>query len=175
MLYSLPSLSPYATIRKAHGHQGEVTVSLEDEAYWELDPTHLFILVDHIPVPFEVVNIRGDASRLILKLSQIRTDKEADKYKGQQLLVDSALLASVKRETSNDRALIGIEVYHPEAGFIGTIMDIDTSTPNVLLLLKTKEEEKEIYLPLVDEWILDFAPDDKGTLLYNCPKGLLIL
>lgn len=174
-MYTIPLLASYGSVRKIHGHRGEVVIDLEDESLFDLDPDFIFVEREGIPVPFAVEFLRGDVSRLICKFARVSTDVEAETLRGAKLFIPEAdLPEDFESEDSIDSYIVGYEIRHPKSGVIGEVLDLDTSTPNVLLLIKSAEEGRELLLPFVEDWVIDLDEEGK-TMTYDCPLDLLTL
>ena len=66
---------------------------------------------------------------------------------------------------------IGFEVDDEKYGTIGTIVDVDTTTINTLLVIEGLEEE-EILIPAQESFIVGVDTDER-VLVVNLPEGLL--
>ena len=171
-MYELPNITPFGFIRKLHGHRGEVVIELVSEELYGSDPVFLFVEIEGIPVPFEVESLRGDLSRLILKLSRVDSEEEASKLRGCRLLIDKDDLPPTFEDWPEEAApLEGYKVYHPALGFLGKIYDVDDSTENVLLLIIRDKDRKQLILPFVEEWIVSID-DEEQKIIYDYPPEL---
>ena len=173
-MYELPVLIPYGFIRKLHGHQGEMVVELLSEDLFDAEPEYLFLEIEGIPVPFAVESLRGDISRLILKLDRVDSEEEASAYRGCKVLVSKSDLSTHEFETDEDDDIIGFNLIHPEDGPLGVVSDIDDTTENVLLLIKQDRDGADIILPLVEDWIVS-VNEDTREIVYDYPPGLIVL
>ena len=172
-MYRIPPLIPYGSVRKTHGHRGEVVIDLAREELFDLDPKFLFVEIDGIPVPFQVESLRGDLSRLICCFTRVNGEEEANRLRGSRLLIPG----DEKEETDDSESVpnvVGYTVRHPHIGTIGTVVDIDDTTTNILLLIQTADAGDEVMLPLVEEWITDID-EKKHIFTYDFPPSLLSL
>ncbi|MDO5017461.1 MAG: hypothetical protein Q4E10_03750 [Porphyromonas sp.] len=169
-------LTPYGTIRKTHGHQGEIVVGLVDDSYLDLDPVFLFLVRDEIPVPYRVLDIRGTADRLIISLDGITDLSSAEETVGHALLI--ALSELPQSETPLPRTLtnFGIdrwELYHTDGAFIGQVVEVEESTSNRLLVVEQTDGTR-VLIPFAEEWLTDIVPE-RHTLTLDFPLDLLEL
>lgn len=172
-----PTLLPqdfanYGKVRKTHGHQGELGISLDSEVLWELDPEFLFPIIDEIAIPFQVESIKGNSSQLIIKLQGIDDLSSAEKLVGCKLMI-------LKRELpetieTNHLDLIGYTLTHVDGETIGSVISIDDTTLNTLLLVEQGDANKSVTIPLVDEWIVHIDESEQ-TIMLDFPKELLDL
>ncbi|MDO4190308.1 MAG: 16S rRNA processing protein RimM [Bacteroidales bacterium] len=167
-MIELQSLLPIGKFTKPHGLKGEVALSLT--ADFDVEACECVIVpIEGIPVPFFVNDIRGKGlETLLFSIDDIDTADKAKMLCGPTVYVDKSLALS--DEDDNDvmpvDMLIGFRMIDKHAGDIGVITDVDTSTPNVLLLVDDK------MIPAADEYIV--ALDEKNRRLeVELPEGLL--
>lgn len=171
-MYDIPKLFPYGFIRKTHGHKGEVIIELEDENLFDLDPDFLFVEIEGIRIPFAVDSLRGVPERLICKFEQVSTEEEGDRLRGARLFIPAESLSEAEdSDDGEDMDIIGLKVVHPKGGLLGEIVDIDDSTENELLLVRSDSDGREVLLPFVSEWV-QYVDEKKGELFYDYPEEL---
>ena len=68
---------------------------------------------------------------------------------------------------------IGYKIYEQNKDLIGEIIDYDDSTENALFIVRTGEEEI-VYIPIVEDFIVDINNIDKNVTM-ALPSGLLDL
>lgn len=165
-------LRPYGTIRRTHGHRGDLVISVLTEELFQLDPHFLFAVVDEIPIPLEIEEMKGTKEQLIVTFSRIDTMNEAEKWVGKSVMIHDEEIPE-HLELSQSSLLLGVRVLHPTLNHIGSIVHLDDSTSNLLLTIEGADS-KDILIPLVEEWIISFDADKKELLL-NFPQELLEL
>lgn len=168
-------LIPYGRIRKTHGYQGAVIIALDSEYVYELEPEFLFIAIDEIPVPFRVDDMRGSMDQWIVSLEGIQNLEHSDPLVGFQVYVHR----EERHHNSNDsdqillyHTLVGFTLKHANGIDIGTVVYLDTSTAN--LLLTVDRPSGEVYIPLVEEWVVGLD-EKKQSITMNFPMQLLEL
>lgn len=167
----------YGLVRKTHGHKGNIVLSLENEGMLDLEPDFLFIEREGIPVPFRVIEMTGTKDHLITTLSRLSSSEEADLLRGAKVYVTQELYdTQVVIEDLEELSLyhlLGYAIKHTSGEHIGELSGIDESTANILLIL-TSPEGEYIYIPFVEEWIVDID-HTKKIMTIDCPTEILTL
>lgn len=70
--------------------------------------------------------------------------------------------------------LVGFRVTSPDGRLNGEIIDVDDTTVNLLLVIRTDADSKTVLLPPADEFILSLDPQAR-TIEIDPPAGLLDL
>lgn len=164
-------LMPYGKVRRTHGHQGEVSIALASPTLEETDPIFLFLLIDEIPVPYRVASIRGGGEQFIVGFEGVDTLSEAEQLVGLRVLIHQEELPEESK--GHPTAINGYELCHSNGDTIGTIIDIDDGTANILILVE-RQNHTQITIPLVEEWITDID-DSNRVITMDFPLDLLDL
>lgn len=174
---------------KPHGLKGELNVILEYDADILEEEYPIIVELDGIYVPFYIESIRpkGHFSSLI-KIEGIDSIDEAKKFVNKIFYLRRSDVADflnvTEEEIESDTDLIGFKVYDKTFGYIGTVEDVDTSSENVLLLVRPEVESDAegtkdvIYIPLSEDLIEEVTEDkDNGIseIHLDLPQGLLDL
>jgi 16S rRNA processing protein RimM len=164
------------SFQKTHGLAGELNALLDVEEDY-VDAGHPFIMVvEGIPVPFypESIRTKGKKSYLV-KLDGIDNQNEAQAFVNKAIyglrsdLID--YFDTDEEGLMTESELIGATVIDKQFGEIGTLIDVDTSTQNTLLVVE-KEDGSELYIPYVEEFVEDY--DAKDNIFHvSIPDGLL--
>lgn len=165
-------LTPYGKVRRTHGYQGELLVALSSPTYEEILPEFLFPVIDEIPIPYRVEQIRGSAEQLIIKLQELHNLCDAEPFVGCTLMVLKEEL-TVDEEADISK-LIGYTLLHESGEVIGEIVAIESATVNTLLLVELAKNQKQIPIPLASEWLVDLN-EQSQKLILNFPVELLNL
>lgn len=176
-LNTFPSINPnalhaYGQVRRTHGHQGHLVINVLSNDLYELDPEFLFIVIDEIPVPFEVEEMRGSREQLIIALKQINSLEEAERLIGSKVLIHEEEL-SESTDIHHQSDLVGFQLFHPTLQKIGTVIHLDESTANQLLTIEQTDGD-DVIIPLVEDWIMNIDPKARKLTL-NFPEELLHL
>ena len=151
------------TLGRAHGIQGEVSakLSVDLSGLWEGADTSLFLMLEEqgLLIPYRVLKLRAKGDEIdLVTFSGDRdylSDEEAE-------------------ELFELQHYVGYELYDASSdASIGVIEEIDDSTLNTLLRVRTHSDE-ELVLPISEELVdrLDIA---EHRLYLHIPAGLLEL
>lgn len=165
--------------QKTHALKGELNALLDiDPEYVELGNA-MIVETDGIYVPFFASSIRqkGNTSFLV-KLEGIDSEAEAKEFVNKTiygLRSDLAQFLDVDQdEILGEDSFDGFEVIDAVSGeSIGRISRIDSATENLLFVVET-DDEKEIFIPAVEDFI-DHVDDDDKKIFMTLPDGLVDL
>ena len=157
---------------KLHGYNGEVILCSEGIFQKKIEKTEwVFLYLDGLPVPFFVSSfyLRTDTTAII-KLEDIDSSDEMQKYVGLEVNIIDLAPTSRKKRKSNSLEVEGYKVLDKTYGEIGVAKTVINYSKN--FLLQVFKGETEILIPVQEEIILDI--DDKSkTIHVNIPEGLL--
>lgn len=165
--------------QKTHGLKGELNAILDiDPGYLE-EGNAIIVDVDGIYVPFFTSSIRpkGSTSYLI-KLDGINSEDEAKDFVNKVVYgMKSELVSFLDLEEEDlfeEDDLAGYKIYDSITGdYIGRIESVDSSTENLLFVVLTEDDE-EVFIPAVDEFIEEIDDNDK-IIKMRLPEGLVEL
>ncbi|MBQ2170791.1 MAG: 16S rRNA processing protein RimM [Paludibacteraceae bacterium] len=124
------------TMRRPHGHRGEIQCQMQNDYWDQADPEFLFLQLDRLYVPFRVMDWRGKgADTLIFTLSGIESEPEAARLVGAPTFMRRADLTAEAEEQIAWSDLVGYRVIDRESGTLGTVAEVDEQTINTLLTL----------------------------------------
>lgn len=167
---------PIGYVAKTHGIKGEINIHLDTEFNPE-DFNFLIFEIDNIFVPFTIDSSRGnaDTNRLVL-LNGVDTVEEARQFVGKTCYVlkkELELHPDFNREEEDQMYLsdlVGYSLLDEKNKEVGSITGFNDDTQNVLLEVQLRDG-RHIFVPYVDEWIIDLNQDEK-TISVNLPNGL---
>lgn len=141
-------------IINTHGLRGEV------KAVTWTDYPEVFEEIEYVWVKkktgderLDIKNVKYQKNNIILKLEQINSIEEAEKYKNLILLADREQLPPLPEGMHYIVDLIGLDVYDEENGEkIGVIADVFNTGANDVYDVK-REEKKNLLLPVIDECV----------------------
>lgn len=170
----LNQLSKIGRAFKPHGINGEISISLDYDCIPTLFSCLIFE-IEGIFVPFFIEQFREKSQNSFLV-----------KFKGMYSDVDVAELSNhdiyaqkFELDVDDDcdemyaEDFIGYKIYEQNKDLIGEIIDYDDSTENALFIVRTVEEEI-VYIPIVEDFIVDINNIDKNVTM-ALPSGLLDL
>lgn len=171
------SLYPIGYVSKTHGIKGELNIKL-DTSYNPEDFRFLVFELDSTFIPFQIYESRGNGldSRLV-SLEDIKTVEEAKQFVGKTVYV---LLSELREHPDYNpdeeqslylSDLIGYDLLDENRKLLGKVIGYNDDTENYLLEIELPDNRK-IYVPFVEDWILELNQDDK-ILSLNLPLGII--
>ena len=158
-------------INKPHGVKGEVAYTFTDDIFDRVeDCDYLVLLLDGILVPFfiEEYRFRSDNVALV-KFEGIDSTEKARTLTNVEVYYPVKFMDD-QEEISSWNYFIGFRVEDIHHGCLGTVVDVDDATMNVLFVIENGDEE--VLLPAHEEFILDIDRKKK-ILKVDIPDGLL--
>lgn len=158
-------------INKPHGVKGEVSFTFTDDIFDRVeDCDYLVLLLDGILVPFfiEEYRFRSDNVALV-KFEGIDSTEKARTLTNVEVYYPVKFMDD-QEEISSWYYFIGFRVEDIHHGCLGTVVDVDDATMNVLFVIENGDEE--VLLPAHEEFILDIDRKKK-ILKVDIPDGLL--
>jgi 16S rRNA processing protein RimM len=158
-------------INKPHGVKGEVSFTFTDDIFDRVeDCDYLVLLLDGILVPFfiEEYRFRSDNVALV-KFEGIDSTEKARTLTNMEVYYPVKFMDD-QEEISSWNYFIGFRVEDIHHGCLGTVVDVDDATMNVLFVIENGDEE--VLLPAHEEFILDIDRKKK-ILKVDIPDGLL--
>lgn len=158
-------------INKPHGVKGEVSFTFTDDIFDRVeDCDYLVLLLDGILVPFfiEEYRFRSDNVALV-KFEGIDSTEKARTLTNVEVYYPVKFMDD-QEEISSWNYFIGFRVEDVHHGCLGTVVDVDDATMNVLFVIENGDEE--VLLPAHEEFIFDIDRKKK-ILKVDIPDGLL--
>ncbi len=160
------------TIKRVHGVAGEFQIALTPNT----QPTELnklesvFILIDAIPVPFFIENIRGNSPDIVIvKFDTINSANEAVEFVGLKVMANLKR-KKVRREISLED-LAGFQLIDQVGSLIGAIVAYEEYSANAVFFVKDLKGN-EVIIPASEEIILDVNLEAR-SITVQLPEGLL--
>ena len=151
--------------------KGEVSFTFTDDIFDRVeDCDYLVLLLDGILVPFfiEEYRFRSDNVALV-KFEGIDSTEKARTLTNVEVYYPVKFMDD-QEEISSWNYFIGFRVEDIHYGCLGTVVDVDDATMNVLFVIENGDEE--VLLPAHEEFILDIDRKKK-ILKVDIPDGLL--
>lgn len=162
---------------KSHGINGEISATFQCDATVAEKFTCYISCVDGIYVPFFAENIRAkNAQTLLLKLEGIDCTDDLKILINKGIYVLKKEYENLSEEYDCDEApidyFVGFDIVDSITDeIVGSIIDIDDSTENVLFVVEDSDDN-EILIPAADELVIDIDFENK-ILKMNLPDGLI--
>lgn len=169
-------IRPIGHIVKPHGINGEVAATIDCNI--DLADLRCIVLkIDGINVPFFLSSVRPRGSEaMLLTVDGIADERQANEICNLDIY---ALASDLRHDDDSDddgfyiSDLVGFTLKNSDGTTVGIIDDFDDSTANILLLVKNDREVTN-YIPMAENLISDFDPENK-TITLNLPAGILDL
>ena len=159
------------TIVSKHGYKGFINISTSSFNFDKLpDIKHLFIDINNCFIPFRIDKIKSFSDNLlILKLSEVNTEKEAEDIIFKNIFIDSKSYEPIKGKSFFYDELVNFSVYS-NTKKVGVIDNINTKLPQPVfeVLIKSNKVMIPIHEDLIDKI------DKKNKIIHiDIPDGLI--
>jgi len=152
---------------KTHGVKGHLILKAEKDFFVD-ELKAVFIESSTGKAPYFISELKETNGGIIIALEEITAVEKAKTLLGKAVYIDSNLLD----EDEDEFDWMGFELIDKIHGSIGAVTGMSDNGRQVLLSVQYKE--KEVLLPLVEEFIEKV--DEEGRKLYfNAPEGLIDL
>lgn len=161
---------------KPHGIKGEISASVDDG----LDVAELSCIivdVEGIYVPFFINAVRPKgADTVLLTIDGVDDEKQAAEFAGKDLF---ARADEVEDEESPGGglyldSLVGYALEDESGSRVGSIVDVDYTSDNLLLVVRRDDNGQSVYVPIAEELICGLD-DNAHVLRLVIAEGLLDL
>ncbi len=156
---------------KPYGFAGAIHVYLNDGVEFISDPRFVFISIEGLPVPFEVITQGIHNGTITLILDEIDSKEGIEKFKNAVLSVESRY---VSIEQSQSDELIGYTILDQVGTVIGSIVDVIEQEPLLFLKVQRTGTNQELILPYHSDLLIE-SNHPKTTLTLEIADGLLDL
>src|SRR5690554_3667608 len=161
-------------IAKKFSFKGEVLLYLDTdqpELYENLESVFVEYGKDLIPFFIEESSLHKN-NFLKVRFEDINSEEEADKIIGSDVYLPLSMLPKLSGNKFYFHEIINFQVEDQLHGNIGTVASINDSGPQALFVIEY--QEKEILVPVIDEFIVKVDRENKKLLL-KTPPGLVDL
>ena len=160
------------TLKRTWGHKGELMADLKVHEPSDLLPAGwLFVELEGQLVPFYYSGIRETAKQGVLILFDDHDSPEkASMLQGKALYAPEKTVVHMKRSAMSEDEMIGLKVRDIHHGDIGSVIRVEGSTTQDVLVILSGV--KEVLVPLVEDLIVEFDPDAR-ELVVATPPGLI--
>lgn len=156
-------------ISKTHGLKGHVTLRIKEDIFIDEEKiTSIFLDINGSQVPYFVEEIKHTNQGYLVKFENIDSIETSKKLIGKTAY---CLEEFITEDEESLKYFIGYTVIDSKHGNIGTIVDIDDKTENVVITV-AHPSGAEIILPFNDA-LLNEIDDDLKTVDLNAPEGLI--
>jgi len=158
---------------KPHGIHGELQFTFTDDIFDRTDCDYLICSLDGIFVPFfiEEYRFRSDSTALV-KLEKIDSAERARMFTNVDVYFPVKYAEEAEDADLSWNFFIGFQMTDIHHGFLGKIIDVDTTTVNTLFVVEYNETE--LLVPAQEDFIVNINQTDK-EMEVDLPDGLLSL
>ena len=155
---------------RKHGFNGSLNIKLDISYFEELkELDFIFVDMNISLVPFFIESLKFKNNNFItVKLEDINNEQDAESLIGKGCYIDSK--KAPKNEELIIKSYIGFSIIDKRLGEIGVIEGISSNTAQDLFQIKY--QNKEILIPIINEFIEKINKDSK-TIYLNTPIGLI--
>lgn len=169
----LDSLHFLGRLGKPWGHQGELTVHLQDVEPDEIvHAGSLFVDIEGQKVPFFFTKLYEKGRDVLIKFDDFDDPGSAAMLVGRDIYAPPGHLADASDESWDPEEFIGLLVKDEVHGELGEVMGIEGTDRNPVLVIL--HGEKEVLVPLAEEMIVDLDMEER-SLTIRTPDGLIDL
>ncbi|MBK9761295.1 MAG: 16S rRNA processing protein RimM [Flavobacteriales bacterium] len=169
----IESLHFLGRLGKPWGHQGALTVHLEDVSFDDIvHAGSLFVDIEGQRVPFAFSKLYEKGGDTLIKFEDFHDPQSASILVGRDIYAPPGHLVDGSDESWDPEEFVGLLVRDEVHGELGEVVGIEGNVKNPVLVIQ--HGEKEVLVPLVDEMIVDMDLEER-TLLIRTPDGLIDL
>ncbi len=169
----IDSLHFLGRLGKPWGHQGELTVHLEEVDIDEI--THagsIFVDIDGQRVPFFFSKLYEKNQNTLIKFDDFHDPQSASILVGRDIYAPPGHLLDGSDESWDPEDFVGMLVRDEKHGDLGEVTALEGNAKNPVLVIMLGTQE--VMVPLVDEMIVDINMEER-SLLIRTPEGLIDL
>ena len=160
------------TISRKFSFKGEVVLQINpDLGYFPENLKSVFVEIQQKRIPFFIEFTKAHKqNNLRIKFEDVNTEEEADKLVKRKVYVSKSEIDIDEEFSLKD--LIGFTAYDDQDEQIGEIVNLNTSTPQALFELTSKQGP--LLIPVNEDWIIEIDEENKD-IYFELPEGLLDL
>jgi 16S rRNA processing protein RimM len=163
---------PIGKIIKPHGIEGEMLFEFKTAVFDTEDAEFLLFDMDGILIPFFIESYRFTSEKsALIHLEDVETDEKARIFSGKTVYMPNDFLEKIHPEDAGTDYFIGFDVTDEHGQKLGTVIEIDESTQNMLFVLRTGNDG-ELLIPANDDLVQKIDHDNR-MLHLKLPEGLL--
>ena len=159
---------------KPHGVKGEVNVLFSKPSFADNESNYYFFFLDGMYVPFFVEDFQfsSDVTARV-RFQGIDSIEKASIYSNSLVFIPKEYVNDSIQEVAHESEwdqYIGFTVLDEDSSAIGTILEVDSSTINVLFVII--KDDEEVLIPATSDFIVKIDNQQKKLYL-KLPEGLL--
>lgn len=165
------------TVGKTHGIHGEIALRLSVDIGDLVEAgQRIFLMLeeDGLLVPYAIASHRSKAGDIdLVRFDGVSTREEAERLTGMRVWLSRDFIGEDEEEGDPYAwgRYVGYSIAAQSGEAIGTVIEVDESTINTLLVVQMPERG-EVLLPIAEELLLG-SDDAARSLRLQIPEGLL--
>ena len=158
---------------KPHALHGEISFTFTDDIFDRTECEYIVCNIDGIFVPFFIEEYRFKSNTTgLIKLIGIDSAEKAKEYTNLDIYFPKSYINDETETISSKYYLLDYKVFTQEKLYLGKIIEIDEATENVLFIIEPDDNDRNILIPAVDEFVVKID-NNKKEIYLNLPEGLL--
>ena len=158
----------------SHGLKGYIDLHYTDDIFLSDDCDYLVLEIDGLLVPFFVEDWQVRNSELAaVKFEDYDSVEAVHILQNAPVFYPKSAIKAERTELNSWKMLTGFELSDSKAGKLGIVDDVDDSSANILLSIRTPEG-KNIVLPVHPD-LLSALDINARTITLELPDGILEL
>lgn len=161
-------------IAKKFSFKGEVLLYLDTDDLSDYENLESVLVDFHgTLVPFLIERKQWHKGQFLrVKFDEVDTEAQADEIVGREVYLPLEFLPELEEGQFYYHEIVGFQVQDAKHGNIGTVLGVNDSGIQPLLVIRF--QEKEILIPLLDEFIQQLDKPNQ-TLYLKTPPGMMEL
>lgn len=159
-------------VSRPHGVKGEIRIEYfnpEDPLFFSRYQM-IYLQKEGRARPYRPIKIRPHKHFILAKLEGIRTMEEAEKLRGNLVLVDAAELPPLGKDEYYWHEILGMAVYTEKGAVVGEVAEIFRTGSNDVYVVR--KGEKEFLIPAIKDVIIGIDKDARKMVI-RLLEGLL--
>ncbi|MBD3375712.1 16S rRNA processing protein RimM [candidate division KSB1 bacterium] len=170
---SLPDYVVIGVVTKPHGVRGALKIRpLTDEPTRFKDLTELYLAIDGHRTLFEVDSARVSSDYVVLKLKGIDHRNQAEHWRQYDIEIPREWVRELPEGQFYYYELMGLKGFLSNGTYLGVLQDIISNPGQDVYVFLNPEDDKEVLVPAVPEWIQNIDIE-QGTITVSDGPGLL--
>ena len=158
---------------KPHALHGEISFTFTDDIFDRTECEYIVCNIDGIFVPFFIEEYRFKSNTTgLIKLIGIDSAEKAKEFTNLDIYFPKSYINEETETISSKDYFLDYKVFTQEKLYLGKIIEIDDSTANVLFIIEPDDNDENILIPAVDEFVVKID-NNKKEIYLNLPEGLL--
>ena len=165
-MISKDNLVDIGYIQRSHGYQGNIQLKCTKEIAFNKGD-FLFLMLDGLPVPFQVLDYKGKKDQPVLQLEFVTSHDKAQEIIGTEVFLNAPEISP-----ESELSYVGYHLVDKKLSHLGDVLDVIQLPHQTLFLIEY--QGKECYIPFIDNFV-EYTNHDDREIWLNLPDGLFDL